>query len=231
MRSSPLVSALLMLCIGMFQVQGQERPANVGITIQELMGSAAFREAGLEKLSPEQLSALNRWLAEYTIRVMRIGAGYVTSEAVAEDKPSGEVIESHIAGSFHGWSGETVFKLENGQYWQQAEYDYEYHYAYRPEVLIYPSGGKFAMKVEGMDETLHVRKLAGVIESQISGTFEGWDGDTVFKLTNGQVWQQASLSIVVHVAVNPRVIIFSSGGGHKMQVEGVSQTIAVSRLR
>lgn len=27
-----------------------------------------------------------------------------------------------------------------------------------------------------------------VIESRIDGTFEGWDGDTVFKLINGQIW-------------------------------------------
>ncbi|MDR0881742.1 MAG: hypothetical protein LBP55_04270, partial [Candidatus Adiutrix sp.] len=33
---------------------------------------------------------------------------------------------------------------------------------------------------------------SGAIESQIDGTFEGWSGETVFKLTNGQIWQQSS---------------------------------------
>jgi len=28
------------------------------------------------------------------------------------------------------------------------------------------------------------------IESQIDGDFEGWEGDTIIKLMNGQIWQQ-----------------------------------------
>lgn len=31
-----------------------------------------------------------------------------------------------------------------------------------------------------------------VIESRIEGEFEGWDGDTIFELENGQIWQQSS---------------------------------------
>src|SRR6202044_232769 len=40
-------------------------------------------------------------------------------------EPSGScapAIESSISGEFHGWDGETIFKLDNGQIWQQAEY-------------------------------------------------------------------------------------------------------------
>ena len=71
----------------------------------------------------------------------------------------GEVIESHIDGTFEGWDGDTIFKLDNGQIWQQASYAYTYHYAYRPKVVIYRTTGGWNMKVEGVDDTIYVKRL------------------------------------------------------------------------
>lgn len=68
-------------------------------------------------------------------------------------------IESRIDGTFEGWSGETVFKLLNGQIWQQSSYAYTYHYAYRPEVLIYSGSGGCKMKVEGVSDSISVKRL------------------------------------------------------------------------
>src|SRR5260221_11903875 len=67
-------------------------------------------------------------------------------------------IDSRIDGEFKGWEGETVFKLQNGQTWQQATYGYKYNYAFSPKVLIYQTGDVFCMKVEGVDEDLVVRR-------------------------------------------------------------------------
>ena len=50
-------------------------------------------------------------------------------------------------------------KLVNGQIWQQAGYQYEYHYAFMPDVLIYLSGGRYRMKVDGVDEAVDVVRL------------------------------------------------------------------------
>lgn len=72
---------------------------------------------------------------------------------------------------------------------------------------------------------------SGAIESRIDGTFEGWSGETIFKLTNGQIWQQSSYAYAYHYAYRPEVIIFASGGGCKMKVDGVSDSIAVRRLK
>lgn len=70
-----------------------------------------------------------------------------------------DAIESQIDGTFEGWSGETVFKLMNGQIWQQSSYAYTYHYAYRPEVLIYSGGGGCKMKIEGISDSISVKRL------------------------------------------------------------------------
>jgi hypothetical protein len=73
--------------------------------------------------------------------------------------PGGDrVVETQIDGTFKGWSGATVWKMTNGQVWQQARYAYHYQYAYRPRVLIYPTSGGWTMKVED-DEEIEVRQL------------------------------------------------------------------------
>lgn len=81
----------------------------------------------------------------------RINAGSIPTPSA--------VIESKVDGEFEGWDGETIVKLMNGQIWQQARYHYEYHYAYMPDVLIYKSGSRWKMKVEGTDEAVEVERL------------------------------------------------------------------------
>lgn len=71
----------------------------------------------------------------------------------------GSVVESRIDGAFEGWDGETIFKLQNGQIWQQARYSYAYHYAYSPKVLIYKVAAGWKMKVEGVTKEIFVERL------------------------------------------------------------------------
>jgi hypothetical protein len=66
----------------------------------------------------------------------------------------GGIMTIYVKGSWKGWDGKTVVELTNGSTWEQAEYLYEYHYAYRPEVAIVD--GK--MWVEGMSRPVRVRR-------------------------------------------------------------------------
>lgn len=68
-------------------------------------------------------------------------------------------IESAITGDIEGWDGETIFKLDNGQIWQQAEYDYTYFYEYHPDVTIYQTSRGCRMKVEDEEETILVKRI------------------------------------------------------------------------
>lgn len=70
-----------------------------------------------------------------------------------------------------------------------------------------------------------------VIESQVNGEFEGWDGETVVRLMNGQVWIQSEYYYEYRYAYMPDVLIYSSGGGWKMQVEGINKAVGVQQLR
>lgn len=69
-----------------------------------------------------------------------------------------------------------------------------------------------------------------MIHSRIDGEFSGWEGDTVVKLENGQVWQQSEYWYHYHYAYMPRVTI-SNEGGYKMSVEGISKKVRVERLK
>jgi hypothetical protein len=89
------------------------------------------------------------------------------------------------------------------------------------------------MSVAGMDRTINVKRVTDVVDSQINGTFEGWSGDTIFALTNGQVWQQSSYAYAYDYAYRPAVLIFRSPvtGSYVLTVEGSAETVNVRRLR
>lgn len=72
---------------------------------------------------------------------------------------------------------------------------------------------------------------ATTIESKIDGDFEGWDGDTIIKLENGQVWQQEDYYCSFDYAYCPKVIIFKSGSKMKMKVVGTDRSVEVKQLK
>ena len=84
---------------------------------------------------------------------------------------------------------------------------------------------------DGLGNRAPVALTRGVIESQIDGDFEGWEGETIVKLMNGQIWQQTEYHYEYHYAFMPQVLIYSSGAGYKMKVEGTDQAVGVQRLR
>jgi hypothetical protein len=70
-----------------------------------------------------------------------------------------------------------------------------------------------------------------VVETQIDGEFNGWEGETIIKLMNGQIWQQTEYHYEYRYAYMPKVLVYPSGGGYKIRVEGTSKPIGVQRLR
>lgn len=70
-----------------------------------------------------------------------------------------------------------------------------------------------------------------VIESQVDGEFEGWEGETVVKLMNGQIWVQTEYYYEYRYAYMPDVLVYQSSGGWKMKVEGIDKAVGVEQLR
>ena len=80
-------------------------------------------------------------------------------------------------------------------------------------------------------EQLRNDEDADDLTTRLAGPFTGWDGDTVFRLENGQLWQQIDSSYLYSRAESPRVTIRRAAfGSYLLQVEGIGRTVRVRRL-
>ncbi len=102
--------------------------------VKRLMSDEDFEATGLDKLSTEEIEALDAWLLRYTA-----GDATVLQKSNKEVREATEDYEfvSRITGDFTGWSGKTVFRLENGQVWKQRlDGRYRHRGSPNPEVRI-----------------------------------------------------------------------------------------------
>lgn len=153
MRLSTIAFSIAVTLVGVARIVDAQRPSTAPtVDIGTLMTANEFKNAGLSKLSPEEIRNLNDWLSKLLVAAQR----QTTPSLKSTCSPA---IESEIDGTFNGWSGDTIFKLANGQIWQQSEYDYDYEYDYRPDVTIYQTAGGCKMKVEGVDDTILVKRI------------------------------------------------------------------------
>ncbi|HEY8009607.1 MAG TPA: hypothetical protein VIE67_01245 [Rudaea sp.] len=109
-----LGAALLLLGVAAFAAEFS--------SLEERMSQSEFHAAGLDKLNPEELKALNEWLRAHgtttTVTQVLTPSGALVYYPVDSKR---EAFESRIDGGFSGWYGKTVFRLENGQEWTQTE--------------------------------------------------------------------------------------------------------------
>ena len=90
--------------------------------------------AGLDRLTPEQQAALDqladRFAATGASRAVDVAKAQAKTEAesslrereaaqigLTDPKRAEVVVSSRLVGTFRGWSGKSVFQLENGQTW------------------------------------------------------------------------------------------------------------------
>ncbi len=77
-----------------------------------------------------------------------------------QESRGGDSITSRYDGEFTGWSGRTLFKLENGQVWRQAESGRYRTTLDRPVITIERAAfGSYRLKVEGLNRTIRVKRV------------------------------------------------------------------------
>ena len=84
--------------------------------IEKLMSQEEFDSAGLNKLTDAERKALNTWLLRYTATEAPV---MLSNNEDVKEVEATHVITANIKPPFKGWSGNTVFYLDNGQVWQQ----------------------------------------------------------------------------------------------------------------
>ncbi|MDE3073310.1 MAG: hypothetical protein KGJ63_11335 [Pseudomonadota bacterium] len=149
----PLLLVLPLVCVSAQALQAAG--------LQQRMSSSEFKAAGLDKLSPQELANLDRWLQAH--RHDKV----VTRVVDASGKPvfyAGQKrrkIETHLVGHFGGWQGHNVMTLDNGQVWEQVGSETPpCMTSDHPAVKVKPSiMGNWLMYVHGCNDDVHVRRV------------------------------------------------------------------------
>lgn len=67
------------------------------------------------------------------------------------------LIKSRIVNDFKGWSGNTLFELQNGQIWKQDKHQYKMFHVYRPQASIVKVGSHFILLVKG--KSIRIKRI------------------------------------------------------------------------
>ena len=136
-------------------------------SLEEQMTGKEFAAAGLEKLSPQELVALNSWIRQHSLATLATTAPMqVAEEAPAKEKKKKDdgdrsTVTSKLVGTFSGWDGQTLFKLENGQIWaQKGKKKFHSEEIDNPVVTVEPvMFGGWRLHVEGVDKECKVVRI------------------------------------------------------------------------
>jgi hypothetical protein len=157
-----LTSSLLVLALAAGAASAEQFSS-----LEERMSAKEFKEAGLDKLSPEELAKLNAWLAGR----VHAGAATATPTPAVEDRrgflgdgdnDEGPDIQSSIAGPFRGWRQKgDRFVLTNGQVWEVSDSTPKFVVNLEnPAVKIEPGAfSAWYLSVEGYNARVKVKRI------------------------------------------------------------------------
>ena len=143
-------------------------------SLEEQMTGREFSAAGLDKLSPGELEALNAWIRSHSLGTLATAksgtidpkpaptvAGGDLRGLPSDDGEDDSPIRSAIVGDFEGWDGQTIFKLENGMIWVQDDRDKFYARDLENPVAVIERGmfGTWHLHVEGYRDNCKVKRI------------------------------------------------------------------------
>jgi hypothetical protein len=146
-----LVVCIVLVSLGFASIEAAEPESSPFPGLQKAMSSEEYEAAGLQKLDPAERAKLDEFIRNYVTTSNEKVATTAVDKAVKENKVSApQVIQSRIVGPFTGYTGRTVFTLENGQRWAQSQYDRAYFPKIdSPGVVIVKSGFGYRMYIAG----------------------------------------------------------------------------------
>ncbi len=138
--------------------------------VEQQMSADEFKAAGLDKLSAQELAALNAWLQHKVVQETTKAVEVAKEEGRKEVKEknrgffdfgSTEAIESSLVGEFNGFSEGRKYTLENGQVWEQVEpASLAGVRKTNPKVSIKPGlFNNWFMRIDGYNTTAKVRRV------------------------------------------------------------------------
>jgi hypothetical protein len=160
-RNSLALALVAALAFAALPAAAQQQP------IEREMSPQEFKAAGLDKLSAEELAALNAWLGRKIDTVADTAAQQAKKKVEDENRGffnfgSTEPVVSRITGEFRGFARGREYTLDNGQVWRQTD-DAELvgARATNPEVRINPSlaGNIWYLAIKGYNTRAKVERV------------------------------------------------------------------------
>lgn len=219
-----------MVALGSAAAYGADKPLDV----RDLMTANQYRSAGLDKLSPDQMNALNADIANISVLAAAGKPADLESILTAD--------QFHAAGL--GQLGPDQMTALNG--WLTGYLRAQSQTAGAPAAAV--PGASAALAPAPAAPAAAPAAAAGTaafgasmlkstadepdnIHSYIVGKFTGWTGSTIFTLGNGQVWQQSEPDDYSTTLQNPEVIIKKMRFGYLLTLPGRGHTVFVIRLK
>lgn len=132
----------------------------------------------------------------------------------------------------------TIFKTISGNIYEVAEIVLEMEMEVRPEATVLTDGTMYRLIITGVNKPLLCRKLDDVatttetvIESRIDSDFDGFEHGKIFKLRNGQIWEQTDFKTAFRYKYAPSVTIWKDGATFRMKVDDMDDPVLVNRLK
>ncbi len=66
--------------------------------------------------------------------------------------------------------------------------------------------------------------------TRLVGAFDGYDGDKIFTLANGEKWQQSRYKYKYKYAYRPSVKLWKDGSKHYLEFDCMDEMIEVKRV-
>lgn len=168
MKSLRIPFALLMLALAPLAWAQPSTPLTADV--EQQMSAEEFKAAGLDKLSAQELAALNAWLQHKVVQETAKAVEVAKEEGRKEVKEinrgffdfgSSEAIQSVLVGEFKGFSKGRKYTLENGQVWEQIEpAALEGVRKTNPKVSIKPGlFNNWFLRIDGYNTAAKVRRI------------------------------------------------------------------------
>lgn len=151
--------------------------------LENAMTADEKAQAGLHKLTRNELDFLNRWLAQRTIMSKdkskvsvveenesqeaiefevqrRVADRLATAAELAESAARSRTYSASVIGDFSGWQGKTIFRLDNGEIWRQkGTSKYRYRGSSQAVRLTQNWAGGWEMEVVSTGKRVLVKKI------------------------------------------------------------------------
>jgi|UniRef100_UPI00404B8D0C hypothetical protein len=145
--------------------------------VKAIMSPAEFQSAGLDLLTPDQLTALNAAIVRHYVGTVETVAAQQANQIAQETITRHEkqsILERFglpdfsinqewkeepgIVGTVTKWVGGNSFKLDNGQIWEGQE-PIPFELVNRKVEIKPRPNGMFALEVEGQNTTVRIRRV------------------------------------------------------------------------